>query len=384
MTGEFGEMDGGDRKEPKPDESIYDFYLRLTQHEKKDSTIRIRNAAYTCLTDFIIDRFKKKVTDQNSNVIQDKIDEKLIVFDSELAQDWVKWMVEEYGLQASSAAAYLDSICQMINILKQDNYITGQERPFEEARDNFPYEYNKESDWPEISFAKFALEVKRTAPIRDKTIVLLLAKTGIRLGTIVNLDERDVHINHPISHIKSDPRAEIADKPNTLYVDSSINKGEVNNGEERAASIKGSSTRIIPLDEETIDCLGFYLSCRQRPDGAANPLLGKYANASRLSRYLIGNVVDRFESKFDIHEDKSISPHYFRHWYVTQVRNNLSMVEPEKYPGTPSRIVKGLRGDSDDDTIDTYSHDWNKGLEADVPPTDDLIRDCVPNLFTKG
>jgi integrase len=53
----------------------------------------------------------------------------------------------------------------------------------------------------------------------------------------------------------------------------------------------------------------------------------------------------------------NVTPHWCRHWFTTTLRNEID--QDEVKVGTVKGYVKGLRGDSDNDTIDLYTHDWD-------------------------
>ncbi|MFY4815602.1 integrase, partial [Haloarcula sp. AONF1] len=46
--------------------------------------------------------------------------------------------------------------------------------------------------------------------------------------------------------------------------------------------------------------------------------------------------------------DENVTPHYFRHFFTTHLRDRTG----------DRGVVKYLRGDVADDVIDTYTHNW--------------------------
>lgn len=377
MANELGQMDGSDRKTPDRGESIYEFYVRVRGNEIVKITKYGYEAAYDSLSRFMIDECELE-----SDEPAEEVNKQILNLTSDEVRNWCRWMVREQQLKPSSADDYLSHIAMMIDDLKGGNYIGGQANPFGEVADSKPFDYDSGAVWPEIPYEELVDAINSIKSPKNFTIIATLAKTGLRRAEAGNLDERDINIDHPVSQVIDDPRREIIDKSNTIYVDSSITKGEIHNGEERTESNKKKSYRAIPIDDELVDTLGWYLSCRPRSERDSKPIFtGINDQNGRVGGSGIYRIVDNFQENQDLGESVGISPHFFRHFYTTQLRSSLSTVDPQTYPGTPKQIVKGLRGDSDDDTIETYSHDWDEGLEDDVGSTDDLIRECIPKLF---
>jgi site-specific recombinase XerD len=357
----LGSFNESDSVEPQENETIPEFYERYRGKEIKSRSMKSVYSSFASLNKYV---------KENDKSIYD--------FDKNDALNWCNWMLQKQGLKGSTASKYLGSVAQVIDELKTDNYIGGTDRPFKKAKETDPFDYDSSSDnWPEIKYTVFVDAVIDISHPRRLIIVVLSTKTGIRIATLSNLDERDININHPVSDAIDDPRPEIANKPNSIYVDSSINSGEKHNGEIRNRSVKLKSHREIPIDQETADFLGWFLACRPVPVSSANPILPS-SDGSRFGVAGIEDEVNEFAKNNGWDGALSISHHFFRHWYVTQMRSNLS--SDDLAVGTPKSVVKGLRGDSDDDTIDTYTHDWVEGVEEDYDPYDEVIRQAIPKF----
>jgi hypothetical protein len=357
----LGSFNNSNSIEPQENETIAEFYDRYRGEEVKDATKENTYAAFVSL-----------------NKYAEKIDKSIYDFDKNDAISWCNWMIRQEGLEGSTADKYLGRVAQTIDDLKTDNHIGGTDRPFNKAQKVDPIDYDSSSDnWPEIEYTVFTDAILDISHPRRLIIVVLSTKTGIRVATLSNLDERDVNINHPVSNVIDDPRSEIANRPNSIYVDSSINKGEKHNGEIRDRSVKKKSHRAIPIDQETANFLGWFLACRPVSDSPANPILIS-RNLDRLGVKGIQNEVTKFAENNGWNGKLNITHHFFRHWYVTQMRSNLS--SDDLAVGDPKSIVKGLRGDSDEDTIDTYTHEWVEGVEEDYEPYDEVIRQAIPKF----
>jgi integrase len=357
----LGSFDNSDPVEPRENETIAEFYKRYRGEELKRVSKQNVDNAFICLNKYAVE-----------------INKSIYDFNKDDAIDWCNWMLQNEGLKGSTADTYLSQVAQAIDDLKTDNHIGGTDRPFNKAQKIDPIDYDSNSDrWPEIEYTVFIDAILDISHPRRLIIVVLSTKTGIRIATLSNLDERDVNINHPVSDVIDDPRPELANKPNSIYVDSSIDEGEEHNGEMRDNSVKKKSHRAIPIDKETADFLGWFLSSRPPADSPANPILTN-KEKNRLAISGIQDEVKGFAKNNGWDGELNISHHFFRHWYVTQMRSNLS--SDDLAVGDPKSVVKGLRGDSDEDTIDTYTHEWVEGVEEDYEPYDEVIRQALPKF----
>ena len=73
-----------------------------------------------------------------------------------------------------------------------------------------------------------------------------------------------------------------------------------------------------------------------------------------------------------------VTPHWARHWFTTHLRNRIDEEElkGEERSQSVERYVKGLRGDTGDDVIDTYTHDW-----GEKPWLRDAYLNNIPKLL---
>ncbi|MDL5360765.1 tyrosine-type recombinase/integrase [Halalkalicoccus sp. NIPERK01] len=189
----------------------------------------------------------------------------------------------------------------------------------------------------------------------DRALIVTLLKTGIRAGELCNLDLRDLNLDFESLGIDPDPRPQLHGKPDSLYVAPDPARGAVVNGERRAASNKRRRPTVIPVDDELARVLEAWLAVRPDTRSAADPLFvstsGKWG--ARLTTHMLHHTVEKHARRVDWHRtgggaEENVTPHYFRHFFTTYLRN-----------ATGERgVVKYLRGDVADDVIDTYTHDW--------------------------
>jgi len=217
--------------------------------------------------------------------------------------------------------------------------------------------------------------------------LVLILKTGLRKSEAMNLDLRDIHLNHPISKKMPEPRTEIYNIPDTLYVDSSITAREEANGEIRQLGNKEKSSRKIPIDQELKDLLTLYVAMLPPSTSEADPLLrqSKDPEARRIERTWIAKRVTRWAREHDLNSPEKkhfgVDSHWCRHWFTTILRSNIN---DEDIPiGNAKDYVKGLRGDTGNDVIDTYSHEWESVKHEDSKSYREIYEESMPHLLTK-
>jgi len=77
---------------------------------------------------------------------------------------------------------------------------------------------------------------------------------------------------------------------------------------------------------------------------------------------------------YDPDRSDRVTPHWCRHWFTTMLRRRID--QDEIKVGTVEDYVKGLRGDTGDDVIETYTHNW-----GDNQWMRDAYIDNIPSLF---
>ena len=148
-----------------------------------------------------------------------------------------------------------------------------------------------------------------------KTIIIFLAKTGIRRNELVTLDIGDIDFKSNIVMLKPTPKR---------------------------------SNRLIFFDNETKRFLKAYLKSRND----SNPALfvGRFSKI-RIDEDRIYECVTRYAKRCGFHNSKGnlhekFTPHCCRHWFTTWLRRS----------GMSREFIQELRGDSRDGAIDIYDH----------------------------
>ena len=175
-----------------------------------------------------------------------------------------------------------------------------------------------------ITIEEMAMLINGTLEIRDRAIMIVLAKTGVRRGELISMDTDDVDWEHDRIKLKS------KNKRSNLYV---------------------------YFDNETAVILRKWIKTRQHFNGTTPALfIGKQGN--RIGRNVLYNLITKHATRLGLHNPDSnkledhFSPHCFRHWFTTNLRQN----------GMNREFIKELRGDSRGEAIDIYDHIDHKEL----------------------
>lgn len=187
-----------------------------------------------------------------------------------------------------------------------------------------------------------------------KAIVVTFLKTGIRSGELCNLDLIDLNLGHDGQSWH--PRAQIAEKPNTLYISAEHSYGTESGGTVRRASNKRKRETTIPVDDELRRVLLRWVAIRPNVRSPSEPLFTSTADAwgRRITIDAVHHIVEQYAREYGWLRTgggaaENVTPHYFRHFFTTHLRDRTG----------DRGVVKYLRGDVASDIIDTYTHNWN-------------------------
>ena len=170
-----------------------------------------------------------------------------------------------------------------------------------------------------VSVEDMSRLINGTLEARDRALMAVLAKTGVRRGELISMDVEDIDWE----------------------------KGRV--------KLKGKNKRsnlYVYFDDETAVLLGRWLRVRE---GYAVPgvrALFVGDKGRRIGRNMVYRIVTEHAERLGLHDSSSprledhFSPHCFRHWFTTHLRRN----------GLSREFIKELRGDSRGEAIDIYDH----------------------------
>lgn len=161
--------------------------------------------------------------------------------------------------------------------------------------------------------------INGTLEIRDRALMAMLAKTGVRRGELISMDVGDIDWDHGRIKLKR------KNKRSNLYV---------------------------YFDEETAVLLSRWLRFRGGYAARGEAALFVGDQGKRIGRNMVYSLVTEHAERLGFHDPNSgrledhFSPHCFRHWFTTHLRRN----------GLSREFIKELRGDSRGEAIDIYDH----------------------------
>ena len=171
-----------------------------------------------------------------------------------------------------------------------------------------------------ISVEDMANLINSTLDIRNKAIITVLAKTGIRRNELASLDVSNVN-----------------------FVEYKI----------RLKTTAKRSNRTVFFDDETAVVLRRWLKVRESMNHKGVPALFLTVEGNRLDRCGIYNLIVKAAEQAGIYDPTSsngtenhFSPHCCRHWFTTHLRR----------AGMRREFIQELRGDSRKEAIDIYDH----------------------------
>lgn len=225
------------------------------------------------------------------------------------------------GVKQKTLENNFSALATLYDYLSFEGHI--QVNPVMAVRKRFLVRYksgNDEDDPPRklISVDDMATLANSILNIRDKAIVLLLAKTGVRRSELIHMDLEDVN-----------------------WAEGSI----------KLKRFKKRSNRVVFFDDECAATLKRWIKMRNQLNPKDKALfIGP--RGERLQRHGIYSTIVKYAEHLGLHNANSprpedhFTPHCFRHWFTTWLLRN----------GMPREYVKELRGDRRGEAIDIYHH----------------------------
>jgi integrase/recombinase XerD len=176
-----------------------------------------------------------------------------------------------------------------------------------------------------ISVEEASRLVNSILDTKDRAIVLLLLKTGIRCSELASLDLENVDFKDQALRLK--PTAK-------------------------------RSNRVVYFDNEAATSLLRWITVRQNRNIKNSSALFLSRFGTRLERRGVHGLVTKIAENVGLHDPSSprmeehFSPHNCRHWFTTHLIRS----------GMPRDFVKELRGDVRHEAIDIYNHIDKKEL----------------------
>lgn len=299
----------------------------------------------------------------------------------EEAEEFRDYLIEK--LNGGGPQLYFSRVKKTVEWLTNTEQAT--HNPFDKIDEP---DYTRDSSKMEVGLDNLRAAVldARSQSIELFVYIVMALKTGLRAAEIVNLDLRDIHLDHPISDEMPDPRTEIYNYPDALYVDSDIDKERAHNGEERRNGNKKNSHREVPIDKELKQVLVWWIAMLPPSDSPAKPLLRQITDpdGERFLKATMQQKTTDWARRNDLNsvtmKHFGVDSHWCRHWFSTLLQARID--DEEVIVGSAKGYVEGLRGDSEDSTIDTYTHEWEQLREEDNKSYREVYEDNIPKLFT--
>ncbi len=178
--------------------------------------------------------------------------------------------------------------------------------------------------------------IKGEPDIRNKAILILLFKTGMRRNELITLDISDVDLIE--NRIRLKPTGK-------------------------------RTNRTLFMDDEAAYILRRWLRVREGINKKKETALFISSWGNRISRNDVYQAVTNAAERVDLHNPDSermedhFSPHCCRHWFTTHLRR----------AGMRREFIQELRGDSRREAIDIYDH-------IDLKELKEAYLACIPQL----
>jgi integrase/recombinase XerD len=271
------------------------------------------------LTDETIRRYKS-VTQQFLKFVE-QMSVQPVDVDKHTLQDYIRHRRSD-GIDHKTLENEISSISSFYGYLAFEDYVG--KNPVPEVRKRYlrPYKNETEGDIESprklISVEQMSMLINSVIDTRDRAILTLLAKTGLRRGELISLNITDIN-----------------------WTEQSITL--------QKNQFKKRSGRTVFFDDETSRVVRHWL--RQREDlQPQTPALFVGEKGDRLKRNGVYSMVVKYATQVGLHDAKSSKPedhfsvHNFRHWFTTHLRR----------AGLDRELIKVLRGDKRREAIDIY------------------------------
>lgn len=251
----------------------------------------------------------------------------ITLVDGIVLRDWLEYLRIDRKVSQKTLENYFTEISSFYEFLLYEGLISAN--PVAAVRKRYLKRYknsNEEHTHKLISVEDMARLINATMDIRDKAIITLLAKTGVRRKELIALDVADVDFTEQTITLK--PTAK-------------------------------RTNRTVFFDGETSVVLRRWMRTKDGRFGNGSNALFLSNRGDRLERTGISHMVVQTAERIGLHDPNSermedhFSPHCCRHWFTTHLRR----------AGMPREFIQELRGDVRREAIDIYDHIDKKELK---------------------
>ncbi|MCK5291778.1 MAG: tyrosine-type recombinase/integrase [Thermoplasmata archaeon] len=258
--------------------------------------------------------------------------------DLDVLRGFLTYLRKERKVSTKTAHHYLTALSSFCDFLLLEGYLSSNPIPAFRKRYLASYRSSRGlSRRKVISSEEMGRLINSVLSPRDKAILTVLAKTGVRRGELASIDIDDVDWESGCIDLK--PK-------------------------------RKRTNRLVFLDEEGLRVLRSWVTVRDSYlQDLEERALFVGEPGTRLCTHSVYQIVTKHAGRLGIHDSGSedlegrFTPHCFRHWFTTMLRRG----------GMRRELIQELRGDSRKDAIDIYDHIDPEELQREY------LR-CIPAL----
>ncbi|MCJ7443959.1 MAG: tyrosine-type recombinase/integrase [Methanotrichaceae archaeon] len=259
--------------------------------------------------------------------LEDTLQKGPITVDKNDLIQYLKYLREEKHLKQSSIERAFTVLTTFYDFLEEDGLVSAN--PVKAMRKRYLRSYKNANESQKrklISIEEASILVNSILDTRDRAIVILLLKTGVRRHELTDLDIDDVDMDNMTIQLK--PTAK-------------------------------RSNREVYFDSEAAEALGRWLRAREVRNKNGSPALFISRRGGRLAANMVQIMVVKYSISVGLcnidskKQEDRFTPHCCRHWFTTHLIR----------AGMPRDFVKELRGDVRREAIDIYNHIDKKELQ---------------------
>jgi len=250
---------------------------------------------------------------------------------------FIRWLRKDREASQKTIENYFSTLSSFYKFLEFEGIIAANPVPPIRERYLRRYKDNGDSHARKLISVEDAARMIRAEPdIRNKAMLAILFKTGMRRGELVTLDISDVDLVENTIRLK--PTAK-------------------------------RSNRSLFMDDEAAYLLRRWLRVREGINRRKERALFLSSWGYRISRNDVYRAVTEAAARVGLHNARSerledhFSPHACRHWFCTHLFR----------AGMRREYIKELRGDSRKEAFDLYNH-------IDLKELKEAYLACIPQL----
>jgi len=242
----------------------------------------------------------------------------LLEIDKKDIEAYIEFQRIERGVAHQTLDLRLSNISGFYEFMEYEELIDFNIIPKIKARFSRNYKSAKHTH-KIISISEMSDLIRSASDIRDKALMCLMAKTGIRRNELINIDLSDINLDEQKIRLK--PTAK-------------------------------RSNSVVFFDDEAEDLLRRWLRSRTPRNKKNLPALFIGVRGDRLEARGVDYVIHSHAMRLGLHDPTSdnledhFTSHCFRHWLTSNLAHS----------GMPRHFLKEIRGDANKEAVDVYIH----------------------------